>query len=235
MTCEVIETEFGKASLNNNGYYRVTSGKFEGKLLHRLIFEDFYNIDLDEEFPEGVVIHHLNEDKTCNEIWNLIPMIRSEHSGLHHTGMNHTEETKEKIRQARLGSHHSEETKKLFSQQRKGEKNVMYGRKHTEHSKRLMSEHSKGIRPQFESKIKHSKTTTSTGFYGVYKLYGKYRNGFTFRYQHHTKEKRESFSSVDLLKLKNKVLKLKMPWKIVDEEKAKATLESVGLTIEEIL
>ena len=82
---EVIKTKYGNATLNNYGYYHITSGKEgnHGKYLHRLIFEDFYNIKLDEEFPEGIEIHHIDGVKTNNEIWNLEPISKSEHRQTH--------------------------------------------------------------------------------------------------------------------------------------------------------
>lgn len=85
---DTLKTKFGSAKLNNKGYYIITSRQEgnNGKLLHRLIFEDFYNISLDEEFPDGVVIHHNDMDKTNNEIWNLVPMTHEEHMRIHMVG-----------------------------------------------------------------------------------------------------------------------------------------------------
>lgn len=83
----VLNTKYGTAKISKYGYWRITSKK-EGnclKFLHRLIFEDFYNIDLNEEFPEGVIIHHEDGNKLNNEIWNLVPMTPSEHMALHRT------------------------------------------------------------------------------------------------------------------------------------------------------
>lgn len=88
MTNTLIKTKFGSAKLNNKGYYMITS-RVEGnngKLLHRLIFEDFYHIDLNTEFPDGVVIHHEDMDKSNNNIWNLIPMPHEEHMRIHMIG-----------------------------------------------------------------------------------------------------------------------------------------------------
>ena len=51
-----------------------------------------------------------------------------------------SEETKDKIRQTRLGTKASEETKKLFSEQRMGELNGMYGRTHSKETIELMKE-----------------------------------------------------------------------------------------------
>lgn len=80
----LIKTKFGNAKIHNSGYYIITS-RVEGnhhKLLHRLIFEDFYQIKL----PKNIVIHHEDGNKLNNEIWNLVPMTDKEHNSLHNTG-----------------------------------------------------------------------------------------------------------------------------------------------------
>lgn len=82
-----IETQFGIAIQNKYGYYQIKSRK-EGnhnKYLHRLIFENFYGIKL----LSNIHIHHLDEDKSNNEIWNLIPMTKQEHNSLHKSKLNH--------------------------------------------------------------------------------------------------------------------------------------------------
>ena len=89
----VLKTKFGNAKVDNKGYYAITSRK-EGnnrKFLHRLVFEDYYNIKLDEEFPEGVIIHHEDGNKLNNEIWNLVPIPRADHALIHRVGQKHTE------------------------------------------------------------------------------------------------------------------------------------------------
>jgi hypothetical protein len=110
-----VKTKFGTAYKDYQGYMRISSVK-EGnhnKLVHRLVFEDFYKIKL----PHHIFIHHDDGDKTNNEIWNLIPMTNSEHSKLHNSGESHplynkkhSEETKNKIRNSLLGNTLSEET-----------------------------------------------------------------------------------------------------------------------------
>lgn len=78
---KVLHTKWGNANIDTDGYYRITSKK-EGnhnKLLHRLIWEDFYNT----EVPKGYVIHHRNGDKLCNCILNLQLMRWGEHTYLH--------------------------------------------------------------------------------------------------------------------------------------------------------
>ena len=99
MTCELIKTKFGNAKIGKMGYYQITSKKEgnNGKYLHRLIFEDYYNIDLNEEFPESIHIHHIDGDKTNNEIWNLEPIPPYEHHSLHNKGKHHSAESCKKM------------------------------------------------------------------------------------------------------------------------------------------
>lgn len=78
-----IKTKFGTAMLCKDGYYYIKSCK-EGncdKLLHRLIWEDFYK----ENIPTGYVIHHKNGNKSDNCILNLQLLSESAHKSLHMT------------------------------------------------------------------------------------------------------------------------------------------------------
>ena len=81
-----IPTRFGNVLINKNGYLKVCSEK-EGnfnRLLHRLIYEDYYGI----EIPSNCVIHHINGNKLDNRISNLQMMTKEEHGKLHNTGEN---------------------------------------------------------------------------------------------------------------------------------------------------
>ena len=82
-----LHTKFGNAYLNNTGYYQVESKnkKFHKKLLHRLIYEDFYGVEL----PSQIIIHHKDQNKLNNCILNLEAMTRAEHNTLHNKGENH--------------------------------------------------------------------------------------------------------------------------------------------------
>lgn len=76
-------TKFGNASLDEStGYYRITNGVNTGKLLHRLVFEDYHNCKLDN----NDVIHHADFDKQNNHPSNLICMSIKAHNILHKTG-----------------------------------------------------------------------------------------------------------------------------------------------------
>lgn len=59
------------------------------------------------------------------------------------SGRCFSEETKQKIRESRLGSKVSEEAKIKMSKSRTGEKNGMYGKNHTEEAKKKMSKNRK--------------------------------------------------------------------------------------------
>lgn len=123
----VLKTKFGNAKLNEWGYYKITSRKEgnHGKLLHRLIFEDFYKINLDEEFEDKVHIHHIDENKTNNEIWNLEPISVSEHMSFHNSKEKHhmwkkpfTEEMKKAMSEKRKGMKNSKEHNQRISETR---------------------------------------------------------------------------------------------------------------------
>lgn len=258
MTCDVLETKFGTAKIGQNGYFKISSAKEGngGKFLHRLILEDFYNITL----PDDWVVHHNDGNKLNNNVWNLIPMPRSEHSSMHNKGNEgiwkgkhlpkqmrenisqankgrvFTKEWCEKISKSKKGKSVSIETRKKLSKLNSGKNNKMYGKNHTEESKLKMSKSRKGVFPSKEHRLKLSKKRNSTGFYNVYKKKdNSCKQGFIWRYQVRLENKIISVNSVDLVQLKQKVLNKNLVWEIVDIEKAKATLESVGLTMEMIL
>ena len=59
-----------------------------------------------------------------------------------------------------------------------------------------------------------SKSTTTTGYYRVYKdVSDRYKQGFIYTYSYYENGKRKKISSVDINALKDKVLFKKLPWK----------------------
>ena len=99
-----MDTKFGKAYVGNHGYYVVTSAA-EGnhnKLLHRLIFEDFYG-----KIPDGCHIHHKDGVKTNNCIMNLQIMTESQHHKLHGGEYEYTIEDRKKMSDFKLGKPNS--------------------------------------------------------------------------------------------------------------------------------
>lgn len=75
-----LKTKFGNAKIEK-GYYKITSRKEgnKGKLLHRLIWEDFYG----KSIPNGYSIHHKDGNPLNNEIWNLQCCENSKHMRFH--------------------------------------------------------------------------------------------------------------------------------------------------------
>lgn len=77
-----LPTKFGTATLGKTDkYFRITSNK-EGninKLLHRLIYEDYYGVTLLDE----TIIHHIDENKLNNRIDNLVAVSKTEHAYIH--------------------------------------------------------------------------------------------------------------------------------------------------------
>ena len=195
-----LHTKFGNASINKEGYYYITSQK-EGnflKKLHRLIFEDFYGFKI----PKDYVIHHKNGIKTDNCILNLQLLKSSVHIRKHQLGKQLSDETKQKIRDGRIG-----------------EKSVWYGKKHL-----------------FETRIKQSKYQNTTGFYGVGRHSKKdTKQGFYWEYLFYDGKKQKSLCSVDLLKLKKKVLQANKEWVILDLNKVEKTLQDTNYTLEDFL
>lgn len=77
---------------DKTGYYLTTNNTNRpGRRLHRAVWE-YYN----GEIPNGFDIHHIDHDKSNNDISNLALLKRSEHQKVHAT--ESTEESKEKKR-----------------------------------------------------------------------------------------------------------------------------------------
>ena len=192
-----IQTKYGTATIGNHNYYCITSKK-EGnymKLLHRVIFEDFYQIKL----PSNIVIHHEDGNKLNNKIWNLIPMTKSEHAALHSKGVPMPNHVKEMMHKIHKGKILSDETKQKISNSKKGVK--------------------------LKDTTNMSKNKNSTGFFRVStKPCQKCEHGFTWIYQYYDENgKHKVIHSVNLLKLKQKVVNQGHDWFIIDKLNALRT------------
>jgi hypothetical protein len=93
-------------NIHNMGY--LTLGR--QRLMHRVVAACWL-----DTFDPCKHIHHINGNKTDNRVENLECLTAKEHHGERHADLHghfpRTPETREKIRQARLGSVTSEETK----------------------------------------------------------------------------------------------------------------------------
>jgi hypothetical protein len=110
-----MKTKWGNAYLANTGYYQITGGKYRGKLLHILIWEDIFGA-----VPEGYVIHHINGNKIDNTIFNLKCLLDTEHRKLHNGGGNHPMYGKCGSEASFYGKSHTQETRDQISKARKG-------------------------------------------------------------------------------------------------------------------
>lgn len=77
---------------------------------------------------DGFIIHHEDENQKNNDPKNLQKMIRGEHTRLHWSGKNHTEDIKKKISKAKMGQvpwnkglETSEEIRRKSSESHKGQ------------------------------------------------------------------------------------------------------------------
>ena len=99
-------------------------------------------------------------------------------------GFKHTEETKEKIRQAHIGFKFSDETKQRFSEiakSRIGKKNPMFGKKHSEKTKKILSQQKLGEKSRFWNGGKH---IDGDGYIMIYKPEHPNANAHKYVYLH---------------------------------------------------
>lgn len=117
-----------------------------------------------------------------------------------------------------------------------GDRNPMKSEK----SRLKLSNFRKGKQLSQESMYKKVRTFSSRhnplGVFRVSKIRcPECKYNFRFRYTYKKNKNVITISSVDLLKLKEKVIANGFDWIIVDEDKACVTAESVGLTLEDLL
>ena len=127
-----FETKFGKAEINNKGYCQIISSKkgYKGKQLHRLIYEDYYGVSL----LSFVYIHHIDGNKSNNNINNLQPMYASDHQRMHNLGKNNHN----------YGKKMSDKTKRKISEKVSGENHPLWGKHHSDETKKKISKIHKG-------------------------------------------------------------------------------------------
>jgi len=66
-------------TVDGKGYYRFTSGVLNGKFIHRIKMEKH----IGRKILKSEVVHHVDENRTNNDIENLQLMTRGEHTTLH--------------------------------------------------------------------------------------------------------------------------------------------------------
>lgn len=148
-----IQTKYGTATLDKNGYLHLTKKTpFKSRLVHVRVWEEHYN----KPVPDKCVIHHMNGNKTDNRIQNLQCCTRSNHIKFHAKGKTFN---------------HTEEFKKKRSERYSGKNNPMYGKKR---SREEMS----GL---IMSNIKSSKLSFFDNYCGIVYLMHRKNAGLTQR------------------------------------------------------
>ena len=66
-------------SFSSHGYLRISNGKNKGKQCHTLVMEEY----LGRSLRKNEVVHHIDHDKTNNDIDNLCLLTKGGHSRLH--------------------------------------------------------------------------------------------------------------------------------------------------------
>ena len=78
-----IKTKYGNAYLSK-GYYRISSMKYRGQQLHRLIYQDYHKCTIISGH-----IHHIDGNKLNNSPENLILLTPSEHAKITQTSIKY--------------------------------------------------------------------------------------------------------------------------------------------------
>ena len=218
-------TKYGTIYFDEKRGYVISSRKEgnRGKMLHRLIWEDHYG-----KIPQNCCIIFKDGDKTNLQLSNLelkkkqdgidtefgrgylkdTGYIYVNHIPLHHLvwekhygkkvpkgyHVHHKDENKTNNNINNLQLMSASEHRKLHTS---NENNPNYGKKLT-----------------LDRKISLSKRRNSTGFFRVIKEYSdRYKQGFRYRYSYLENGKQKVITSVNLDKLKEKVLSKNLEWK----------------------
>ena len=187
-----LKTKWGNARIDSHGYYQITSNEkgYGGKFLHRLIYAEHHG-----EIPDGVVIHHIDENPLNNDISNLEPMSLSEHASIHNKG----------------------EKNSMYG--KFGEKSHRYGVKLSDEIKQKISKSHTGKKLSDNHKRRLSASKNTTGIKNVYKAKdSRCTQGFVWKYQYYEGKKRKAIGSTDLQKLEEKVKSRGLPWVVLKEE-----------------
>lgn len=222
---EKLITKYGNASFYEGIGYRITSNK-EGnknKHLHRLIWEDHYG-----KIPQNCCIVFKDGDKTNLQLSNLElkkkqDSINTEFGKgyLNNNGyvcvknipLHHLVWEKFHGKKMPKGYHihHKDENKT------NNDINNLQLMTASDHRKLHMSKENHpnyGKELTLDRKITISKSCNTTGFFRVSKEYSNnYKQGFRYRYKYYKNGKQKEIKSVNLDKLKEKVLSKNLEWK----------------------
>ena len=190
-----IKTKFGSATMDQKGYYRISSSKENNynKMLHRLIWEDWYG----KPIPKGYFIHHLNHQKDDNRIQNLQCVESKSHRKYH-------------------SSNPSKETRRKLSETKKGELNPNFNKPLSEEQKEILLKYAKEPKSE-KHKENLSISRNTVGYVNVSKHYStNYKKGYTWRYSYSENGKRYDIHRTKLGDLEKEVKRRNLNWKRID-------------------
>lgn len=143
-------------------------------------------------------------------------------------GKKHSEKTKEHLRRLNLGKKMSEESKRKMSLSKRGKNHPQYGKPISEETKKKISQANMGMSRTKEFVEGNIEVNNKTGFAMVGKCNkNDFIKGYHFKYLYYDENgKKKALSSVDLFKLKSKVDSKGLPWRIVNIDKAIATVRN---------
>lgn len=221
---ENLRTKYGTIYFNKKRGYMIGSQKEgnRGKMLHRLIWEDHYG-----KIPQNCYIIFKDGDKTNLQLSNLElkkqNIIDTEFGKGYLDNRGYVCVAHKLLHHLVWEKHYGKKVPKgYYIHHKDGNKtnndiNNLQLMSASEHTKLHMS---KGNHPNYgkkltlDRKILLSKSRNSTGFFRVSKEYSdKYKQGFTYRYRYLENGKQKEIKSVNIDKLKEKVLSKNLEWK----------------------
>ena len=215
---DFYEVYFIKFFNSQNYGYNISEGGHQGPRLkndkHGMWRHDIENEIIEEMYLSGKRTEEIEEYLGCSRrtIERRLTKILGK-------------EKYNKIRNQRRGESNKgrkmyEENKKLMSQR-------MKGRKLSQNQINAIKKTHTGKNVSLETRMKMSETQNTTGFFRVHiHKCEQCEQGFRYFYQYRKDNKPKTITSINLLKLKNKVISEGLPWKITDEEKAKKTMQN---------
>lgn len=218
-------TKYGTIYFDEKRGYRISSRKEgnKGKMLHRLIWEDHYG-----KIPQDCYIVFKDGDKTNLQLSNLELKKKQDSidtefgKGYLNTG-GYIYVGRKPLHHLVWEKHYNKKVPKGYQIHHKDKNktnndiNNLELISASEHTRLHMSKENNphyGKELKMDHKIALSKTRNSTGFFRVSKNYSdKYEQGFTYRYTYLENGKQKQIKSVNIDKLKEKVLSKNLEWK----------------------
>lgn len=227
-----IKTKYGMARYDAKRGYRISSTKENnlGKMVHRLVWEEHYG-----KIPKNAYVIFKDNDNTNFDISNLELKFKVDtfptkygDAWINHNGYVSVYSNGEKLLHRLIWEEHNGEIPKGYQihhidkNKLNNDLNNLQLVNSSEHTKLHMTGESNphyNKELSLEHKLKLSDARNETGYYRVAKQYSdKYSQGFRYRYIYTDENgKRKEIKSVDINKLKEKVLDKGLPWIKLDE------------------